>query len=281
MNKKTALLALIACYSAAFGARGDCFNSYNVQVNNNSGGLMEVKKTKGLVGISRKTELQDGQSARALVQRRGSELRVVAGPEDDKSTRNVTLHSRMIGAHQPEITFTEHGIETRGFYTKDNNYRVLITNQSGGIAKIVDTCQVTGASQKLAQGSSMNITVKPDSYIVAEIGPEKKKVTYQINFADQTGKEPTITFGKRGFTTNGVIPKDLLIKTERISTVKPLMQGTPVAAAHAASMRPWQKKLSMPQVTSNRSKRNKIHSKKSPVVSKTTKKHPRFARRTK
>lgn len=279
MNKKSVLIAVFACYAAALSAREDCFNSYNIAVNNNSGGLLEVKKTKGLVGISRKTELQDGQSATAVVKRRGSELKVVAGPEDQKSSRSVDIHSRMIGAHQPEITFTQNGIETRGFYTKDNNYKVVINNQSGGIARILRTCQVSGTPQKVAPGKSVNISVKPDAYIIVEIGPEKKKVTYQINFADQTGKEPSITLGKRSFSTNGIMPKDLLIRSQRITAInRPNLEavvrpGSMQSAAVQAT--------AMPQIKSQRTKRTKPALKKNAVVTKTAKKHPRFARRTK
>lgn len=214
-----AVLTAFALVPSAFAAHTSNFQPYSLVINNNSGGLLEVKNSKGLSGISRKMDIEEGQSATAMVKRRGSELRVVAGPENNKKGHVVRVYNKMQGAHRPSVTFTETGVVTNGFFTQEKNFRVTLVNHSGGIARIVDASDTTGKGLQISPRQSTVITVKPNSFITIEAGPEKSKMVYKVQFADQTGKNPTIQLTKRSFSSNGIRATDVVVQSQRQSTI--------------------------------------------------------------
>jgi hypothetical protein len=211
-------LTLVPSIAASHTAN---FQSYSLTINNNSGGVLDIKKARGLSisGISRSVDLLDGQSVKAMVKHRNSMIQVVAGPENQKTVRTVQIHNKMLGSHAPSITFNEKGASTSGFYTQEKPYSVTINNRSGGIAQILDTSEATGKGTMIAPMKSAYITVKPNANILIEMGPEKRKLTYKIHFADQSGRNPTITLMRRNFTSNGIHATDVQIQSRRASTI--------------------------------------------------------------
>ncbi len=209
-----ALLLSLLCSAQLFAAP-DCFQKYNVTLINKSGGDADISKTNGICGASRKTEIPNNGSLRVVITKRGAELSVKAGPEDGKSRRSIKFFSKHHRSHSPSVTLNSKGFVAEGFSQKMITFPVKIENQSGGIAKIVETCDTTGRRTAIADGKSAKITVKPSSYIVVEYGPEKQKTRAKVIFAEQTGDQPSVTFVKRGFISRGVHGRDLHMQTHR------------------------------------------------------------------
>ena len=221
MNKSFKLvLAGLFCSLQLVASHSDCFRKYMVTLSNQSGGAADIKSTKGIRGASRKTELDNNDSIRILIQKRGAELTVNAGPENNKSTRTVKFYSKNFRNHNPSVTLNQKGFVAEGFSQKEVNFSVTIVNQSGGIAHILDTCEATGKGTTIADGKSSKITVKPSGYIVISSGPEKQKSQTKVVFADQTNDQPSLTLTKRGFFNKGVQSKGLEVQTQRVSVVR-------------------------------------------------------------
>ncbi len=209
------LIAALLCTTQLFASRSDCFRNYNVTLTNHSGGVADFKSTKGVRGASRKTELENHQSLRLLITQRGAEITVKAGPEGQKSTRKVKFYSKNYKNHNPAVTLNPKNFSAEGFSQKEVTFSVNIENQSGGIARIVDSCDSTGKGTSIADGKSTRITVKPSGYVVILSGPEKQKSKTKVIFADQSGDNPSVTLVKRGFFTRGIQSKDLEIQAQR------------------------------------------------------------------
>lgn len=217
MNKKVLIFATsITIFHSTFSAHTDCFRPYRAEISNKSGGVANVKKTRGLSGVTRQDEIENNNSVTVMVKKRGAELKVSAGPEENKFTREIEFYSKEPNSFAANVVLNSKGVQTSGFYTKDHTYDVKVFNESGGVVKIIDGCSATGVGRSLSDGKTMTISVKPDSYIVVESGPENRKISYRINFADQTGENPTITFVKRGFMSSGVQQKNLEIQARRV-----------------------------------------------------------------
>ena len=211
-------LTLVPSVAASHTAN---FQSYSLTINNNSGGILDIKKARGLAisGIARNVDLLDGQSVKTMVKHRNSMIQVVAGPENEKTVRTVQIHNKIPGGHAPSITFNEKGVSTAGFFTQEKSYSVTINNRSGGIARILDATEATGKGTQIAPMKSTSITVKPNANILIEMGPEKRKLSYKIHFSDQSGRTPTITLTRRSFTSNGISAVDVQIQARRASTL--------------------------------------------------------------
>ncbi len=217
MNKRIVVVALSLISSgSAFAARSECFRPYRVEISNKSGGLADVKRVKGLSGVSSTTEIPYQSSIIVMVKKRGAELKISAGPEDAKSTREIEFYSKEPNSYSANVILNQKGVATNGFSTKEMIYQIKVINESGGNVKITETCAVSGAGNTLGEGKSMTMSVKPDGYIVVQSGPEGKKVTYRITFADQTGDNPTLTFSKRSFMSSGIQQKNLDVQIKRV-----------------------------------------------------------------
>jgi hypothetical protein len=221
MNKfLKALIAGLLCSTQIFASHSDCFRKYNVTLTNHSGGIADFKSTNGVRGASRKTELDKHQSLRLLITRRGAEVTVKAGPEGQKTSRKIKFYSKNYQNHNPSVTLNQKGFTAEGFSQKEVTFSVNIENQSGGIARIVDSCDSTGKGTNIADGKSARITVKPSGYVVILAGAEKQKSQTKIVFADQSGDKPSVTLVKRGFFTRGIQSKDLEIQAQRVPVVR-------------------------------------------------------------
>ena len=220
MNKYLkALLLSLLCSAQLFASRSDCFDPYKVTFINKSGGIADVKRTKGIRGASKNTELENNSSIRILIQKRGSEITVKAGPEDNKSSREIKFYSKDFRHHQPTVVLNQKGFSAEGFSQKPINFSVKIENQSGGTARILDTCDASGKGSTIGDGKSTTINVKPSSYIVVQAGPEKQKIQTKIVFAEQSGDQPSITLVKRGFMSRGIQSRNLKIQAQRMPAI--------------------------------------------------------------
>lgn len=224
-NRLFVLAVALLLASNAFGSHHDCFRAYRTTITNQSGGKAIVKKAKGISGISRKSEIPNHSAISILVKKRGAELEVSAGPEDNKSMREINFFSKEPNVFSANVYLNNKGVTSNGFYTKEQTYNVKLVNESGGMVKILDSCAASGTGKTLADGKSMTISVKPDGYIVVQSGPEDRKVNYRINFADQTDKNASITFIERGFMSNGIQHKGLDIRTQRVMAPKPFQKA--------------------------------------------------------
>ena len=220
MNKYIkALLLSLLCSAQLFADRSDCFEPYKVTFINKSGGIADVKKTKGIRGASKNSELENNSSVKILIQNRGSEITVKAGPEGNKSSREIKFYSKDFRSHLPTVVLNQKGFSAEGFSQKPINFCVKIENQSGGIARILDTCDASGKGSTISDGKSITINVKPSSYIVVQAGPENQKIQTKIVFAEQSGDQPSITLVKRGFMSRGIQSRNLKIQAQRVPAI--------------------------------------------------------------
>jgi hypothetical protein len=228
MNKKMILLVVFFTAPNLVASHSACFRPYRAEVSNKSGGVAIVQKTSGLSGIARKTEFDPNSAITIMVKKRGAELAVLAGPEDNKSLREIEFYSKEPNMFTAQVTLNPKGVSTSGFYTKNIVYNVKFINESGAIVRINDTCGIKGPERVLADGKSVTLSVQPGAYIMVQSGPENRKVNYRINFADQTGDNPTITFVKRGFMSSGIQHKNLELQAQRISMPRWVRGRVPV-----------------------------------------------------
>lgn len=234
-NYVSLLILSVLCSASIFADHRSCFDPYQVTLINRSGGIADVTKTKGIRGASKKTELENNSSIKILIQKRGAEITVKAGPEDNKSSREIDFYSKDFRHYQPTVVLNQKGFSAEGFSQKPINFSVKIDNQSGGNARIIDTCDTSGKGSSIADGKSTTIQVKPSSYIVVEAGPEKQKLQTKIVFAEQSGDQPLITLVKRGFMSRGIQSRNLKIQTQRVPVmfkkhVRPMQRSmAPVA----------------------------------------------------
>ena len=220
MNKYIkALLLSLLCSAQLFASHSDCFDPYKVTLINKSGGIADVKRTKGIRGASKNSELENKSSIRILIQRRGSEITIQAGPEDNKSSREITFYSKDFRSYLPTVVLNQKGFSAEGFSQKPINFSVKIENQSGGTARILDTCDTSGKGSTIADGKSITINVKPSSYIIVQAGPEKQKIQTKIVFAEQSGDQPSITLVKRGFMSRGIQSRNLKLQAQRVPAI--------------------------------------------------------------
>lgn len=225
MNKLLTILTLSTLLSAnIFAAHSACFRPYSVSVANKSGGMAEVKKTEGIRGVAKKSEIPNNSSVRIIIQKRGAQIEIKAGPEGNKSEREVKFYSKDPRNFRPMVVLNPKGLSTEGFSTKLVNFSVKIENQSDGTARIIDTCDASGKGSTIGEGKSTSISVRPSGYIIVEAGPENQKMRYKIIFADQRGDNPSIILGKRGFFTSGVQGKSLDIQVKRVPIMHPVKQ---------------------------------------------------------
>ncbi len=255
MNKPIYAIALsLICCSSAVEARQNCFRPYQAMVSNFSGGLADVKKTKGICGITRKTDIENRQSVHIIVKMRGAKLKVEAGPEGNKSTREIEFYSKNYKSTElPQVVLNLKGFASKGFYAKEQTFNVELKNESGGNAKLVDGCAVSGIGSTISQDKSIKISVKPDSYVIIESGPEHQKVSYKIRFVDQIGDHPTIILGQRGFFTSGISGRHLLIQSHRIGRKKIALrpkidQPTTKAELRARKILTWKERKAKAKV---------------------------------
>lgn len=242
MIKRIGALALsLIITSSQFAARSDCFRPYQAEISNKSGGLAIVQKTHGIAGISRKVELENNSTIRVMIKRLGAELEVLAGLEDAKSLRHVKFFCKEPNTPTAQVILNPKGIATSNFYTENKPYDVKIINESGGNLMVVETVAAGSMKQTtLVDGKTATLTVRPGAYIVVKAGPENKKVSYRIDFAEQTGVNPTVLFTNRSFTSRGITHKDVEVKAyrefhgigirkpiRRAATESVLMQRTP------------------------------------------------------
>ncbi len=214
-----ALLLSLLCSAQLFASHSDCFDPYKVTFINKSGGAADVKKTKGVRGVSKNTELENNSSIKILIQKRGAEITVKAGTENNKSSREIKFYSKDFHSHQPTIVLNPKGFSTEGFSQKPINFSVKIENQSGGTARILDTCDASGKGSTIGDGKSTTVNVKPSAYIVVEAGPEKQKIQTKIVFAEQSGDQPLITLVKRGFMSRGIQSRNLKMQVQRVPAI--------------------------------------------------------------
>ncbi len=240
MNKIVSALALgLIITGSQLAARSDCFRPYKVEFSNKSGGLATVQKTNGISGISRKTEMENNSAVTVMVKRLGAEIKVIAGPEGNKSMREIEFFCKEPNVFTAQVVLNPKGVTTSGFYTENKSFEVRIINESGGNLKVFDIVAVTGLDPKqiLADGKSVLLTVQPGASIMVHSGPENRKVNYRINFAEQTGANPTVTFTKRGFTNRGIQHKNVEIKTQRVNVIRSLRRPYARVAAEAVVMK--------------------------------------------
>ena len=228
MNKITkTLIATLLCSTQLFASHSDCFRNYTVTLINRSGGEADFKKTRGIRGASRQTELENNSSIQLLIQKRGAEIEVKTGPEGNKSNHAIKFYSKDFRNYRPTVTLNQKVHVADGFSQKPINFNVKIENQSGGTARIVDACDASGRGNSISDGKTISINVKPSGYIVVEAGPEKQKIRSKIIFADQTGDQPTITLIKRGFMSKGVQGRNVEIQAQRVPAVARMKQSKP------------------------------------------------------
>ena len=218
MGKKLMVITLGLLVSGSiFAAHSRCFRPYRAEIINKSGGTADVKKVRGLSGLTRKDEIENNNTVTVMIKKRGAELDVTAGPEENKYSKEIEFYSKEPNTFSAaNVMLNPKGIATSGFNTTDKPYQVKVMNESGGLVQITDSCGVSDVSRKLSDGKSMNISVKPDGYIMVQSGPENRKINYRVHFADKTGDNPTITFVKRGFMSSGIQHKNLDIQTRRV-----------------------------------------------------------------
>lgn len=238
MNKIVSALALCLIITGSqFAARSDCFRPYKAEISNKSGGLAVVQKTHGISGISRKAELENNSTIHVMIKKLGAELEVMAGPEDAKSMRHVKFFCKEPNTFTAQVMINPKGLTTSNFYTENKPYDVKVINESGGNLMVVETVAAGSMKQTtLVDGKAATLTVRPGAYIVVKAGPENRKVSYRIDFAEQTGANPTVVFTKRSFVTRGITHKDVEVKAYRefhgIGIRKPIRR----AAAEQAIM---------------------------------------------
>lgn len=222
MKKIYSALALALLITGnQFAARSECFRPYHAEISNKSGGIATIQKTHGISGISRNQVMENSTAMRVMIKKLGAEFKVMAGPEGNKTMREVAFYCK-----EPSTTLTAQvilnpkGLTTNGFYTENKPYDVIIMNDSGGILEVLDTVATGVIDHKIADGKSAKLTVRPGGYIIVLAGAENRKVKYRINFAEQTGINPTVTFTKRSFTNRGIQSKNVEIKTHRVYSVR-------------------------------------------------------------
>lgn len=241
MNKLISALALglIITGSQLAGTHSHFFRPYRAEISNKSGGLALIQKTNGISGISRRTEIENNTAVTVMVKRLGAELKVLAGPEGNKSMREVAFFCKEPNVFTAQVVLNPKGLTTNGFFTENKPYDVKVINDSGGNLVVLDTAAVTGIDRKqiLPDGKSSMLTVRPGSFIVVHSGPENRKMNYRINFAEQTGSNPTVIFTKReGLTRKGVQTKNVEITTDRVQTFRSLRRSHARAAAETVVM---------------------------------------------
>jgi hypothetical protein len=240
MNKLIGALALSFIITGSqFAARSDFFRPYRTEISNKSGGLALVQKTNGISGLSRKTEMENNTSVTVMVKKLGAELKVMAGPEGNKTMREVEFFCKEPNVFTAQVILNPKGVTTNGFYTENKPYDVRVINESGGNLVVLDAGVVTGLDRKqvLPDGKASMLTVRPGSFIVVHSGPENKKMNYRINFAEQTGANPTVIFKNRGFANRGVEHKNVEIRTQRVYVFRGLHRPHARAAAETVVMK--------------------------------------------
>ncbi len=244
MNKiiKTLITALL-CSTPLFASHSDCFRNYTVTLVNRSGGDADFEKTQGVRGVSRHTKLDNNSSIQILIQKRGANIEVKAGPEGNKSNRNVHFYSKDFRNHRPTVTLNQKGLTADGFSQKPISFNVKIENQSGGTAQIIDACDSSGRGNSISDGKTTSISVKPSGYIIVEAGPEKQKIRSKIVFAEQTGDQPAVTLIQRGFMSKGIQGRDLEIQAQRIPLAR-MKRAKPAHTATEARQERTSKKIS-------------------------------------
>ncbi len=253
MNKRVSALALCLIVTGSqFAARSDCFQPYHAEISNKSGGLAIIQKTSNISGLSRRSEIENNTTVKVMVKKAGAELHVVSGPENDKTSHVVPFFCKEPNTLTGHVTLNPKGVETRGFYTENKAYDVKIVNESGGILTILNTVATGIKDHTLADGSSAMLTVRPGGSIDVHTGPENRKILHHIMFAEQTGANPTITFGSRGLIHSGIHSKDLVIAKGRPHVVRSVRKTPARAAAETVVTQQVKKAKATRRVKSNR-----------------------------
>ncbi len=217
--KKIVIMALaigLSLNPSLFASHDDCFQPYSVRMVNRSGGDADVHRAKGIRGVSRKSIIENNSAITLRVIKRGASINVEFGPENHKTSKDIDFYGKEYHNYNPSLTLSQKGVSAQGFSQKPVSLTVKIENQSGGIARIIDSCDVSGRGATIANGKSTTITAKQSGYIILEAGPEKQKVRSKIVFAEQTGDQPSITIVGRGFISNGIQSKNLIIQSKRL-----------------------------------------------------------------
>ena len=219
MYKKVGLLSLVFT-SIITSAPRDCFQPYQVNLINQSGGIAMVKKAKNIAGIAGGQELENNSSATMMIKKRGATLEVMAGEEDKKTEREITFFGKEPGIFAAYVTINPKGVATSGFSTKDQSYNVRLVNQSGGTVQVFQECKGKVTSiNRIGEGQSVNIAVRPGMFIDVQSGPENRKINYRLTFGDRTGDKPTINFVKRSFLNRGIQATDINVQTGRVGRI--------------------------------------------------------------
>lgn len=230
MNKKYAVIALsLALIAPNAGAKTTkCFNPYQVRVSNQSGGPAELKGSINVSGFRKgiNNAIPNFKSQDVVVEEMGASMRVEHGPEGKEKVDKITFYEKT--GPIPMVILKGTTIEVRGFNVhQGQQYNVVIKNQSGGIAKVLGTCDAAIRGD-IDNGSSRDVKVRSGSTISLNMGPKGNKKSYKIRFSTAVeGGKPTITlnepskglFDIAGWFRSAIVGQDVRFGAAKLNTM--------------------------------------------------------------
>lgn len=229
MNKLYLVVALsLATTASIFSKTTDCFQPYHVRVVNQSGGHAELIRSKNISGIRKgmKSAIPNYKTQDIVVESLGASITIEHGPEDKEKTDRISFYDKT--GTVPTIVLKGTTIEARGFSQhQGQQYNVAIRNESGGKAKVVNSCNAI-AHGEIEEGATQNVRVHSGSTLTLNMGPKGYKRMYKIRFSTPVeGGKPMIVLQKPGMFRAAITGRDIRFGSGRATMNKPAVRLGP------------------------------------------------------